>query len=487
MEDQLYKEDFTHFDKAHFESKKKPSDQSSGNYFCKCSICDLQRKDTIHQDPAIKAKEDYANYEGKEKSFTWLLKELGKASKENSIKLNIPETVVFKKGKPSFLIFQRADRTLKLTTSAQKLKLVEIKKMFSSLARNRKREEFPVMKPARPEAYGKEVALVRYLLRDFDSETGFVPPSYENGALRVMVDIEFSDLMLERAGSPMWKKISYIQSVVKCKMGIGETYVNTYYSHDANDGNAIFELQRAGKDDNEGYEAQIATNIQQYCIFMCRRIAYLLAVHSQKELLRFSPELIIDDNGKIWLVYATRISVKDIEINYNHQEVLFKRVELRNVESKERLNDELNSGATDPKALHQVRMLGEMSRHYTGIKNKMGIDSLFRDKPRDALSSMAFSKLRPFTPYSLYDLIDPEALKKIEEQKFLHKSKSKRMKVIARATSKQNLEQASKPQWSVRKSQVSSARTLNRSSSRFSEHLKSWLTPVKHFSIYGEK
>ena len=382
------------------------------------------------------------------------------------------------------MLHQRFDRTLKMTTSSQKLKLIEIKKLFSNIARQRKREEYPLMKPAKPETYGKEVALVRYMLREFDNELAFIPPVYEHGALRVMVENEFSDLMIERSGSQIWKRISYIQSVVKCKTGIGESYVFTYYSHDANDSNAIFELQRAGKEDNEEYENSLSSNLQNYCNFICKRIAYNLAIHSQYELLRFCPEFIIDDNGKIWLTYATRISVREIEINDREQEVLFKRVELRNVESKERLNEELQSGLHDPKAPHQLRMLTEMSKHYGDLKSKMGIDNLFKDKPRDPLSNDAFAKLRPLNPYSLYDLIEPSNAKQLAEKKSYDNIKTKRIKLSARSASKSNLVQVqSGRKWNIKKITYDSSRIIPRTSSRFSEHLKSWIGPSKNFSI----
>ena len=199
MDEVAYKEDFNNIDKT--PKLVKPPEKTSGNYYCPCSVCELQRKERFDAISINQAKEDFANYEGREKSFSWLLKEFGKASKENSVKLNIPETVVFRKSKPSFLIYQKTDRTIKMTTSAKKLKLAELKKLLTSTARQRKREEHPAIKVVKPESYGKEVALVRYMYRDFDNEASFIPPSHENGALRVMVYSEFSKLMVERAGS----------------------------------------------------------------------------------------------------------------------------------------------------------------------------------------------------------------------------------------------------------------------------------------------
>lgn len=88
--------------------------------------------------------------------------------------------------------------------------------------------------------------------------------------------------------------------MIKCKAGIGETLVVTYYSHEANDRDAILALQKAGQDDDETYEDRLAeTDPTGYCLFMCRRIAYFLATYSQHEILRLKAEFMKDDNGKL--------------------------------------------------------------------------------------------------------------------------------------------------------------------------------------------
>ena len=469
MEEQTYKEEISSINRP-LKSNPKASDKSTTSFFCKCSLCKLQGKPIHFHDPSIQAKEDYATYEGKEKSFAWVLKELCKASKNNAIKLNIPETVVFSKGKPLFLLHQRADRTLKATTSGKKLKLGELQKTFTTVVHQRKKKEGPF----EAKNYGKEVALVRYMLKENDLDLSQMAPICEKGALRLMIEEEFSELMRKRPGNPYWKKIAYIQTVVNCKLGVNNTHVTRYFSHDANNAEAIYQLQRAGKDDNEAFEKEISANFENYCNFICKRIAYLLVVHSQQELLRFCAEFITDDNGKIWLMYADRIAVREIQV-HTQEEVLFKRIELRNGESQERLNEDLQS-VHSLKCLHQIRMLNEMNKYSKDLKKRIGIDKAFKVKPKDSLSNAAFAKLRPFTPYLLSELIDPEACKKIEA---LHKPiKHKKVKLTGRGFSKQSLvEIPQKPFWNIAK--TFSSRISSKSTSRFSQHLKSWITPPK--------
>jgi hypothetical protein len=481
MDEQSLKDEIFQINRNYFKPRSVIPEQSTGHYFCSCTLCETQRKSHPSSNKKIQAKEDYANYEGQEQSFTWLLHQLGKSSNDQPLKINIPETIVFRRSRPVFVIQQKQDRSLKLTSSSQKLKLQDLKKLISSASKQRKREDFAGHRISRIDSgYSKDVALVKYMHRDYDNESDFIHPSFEEGALKVMTELEFADLMIERPGSSIWKKICYIQSVVKCRHGLGEGFILTYYSHDANDAEALLELQKAGMADCESHEFSLINDVHRYAEFVCRKIAYVLAVNCQLELLRFCPEFAVDDNGKTWLVSASRISVKKIEITEKDQEVVFKKVELRSAESKERLNEELQAGFNEIRAPHQARMLEEMNRHYLELKNKMGIDEIFRQKPKDPKSNEAFCKLRPFSPYSIYQLIDPESLRRIEEMQ-KDRKKQRRIKISSRPFSRNFIEEKSRVLWTSGSKATASTRNL-KTSSRYSQHLKSWLTPKKSAS-----
>lgn len=47
---------------------------------------------------------------------------------------------------------------------------------------------------------------------------------------------------------------------------------------------------------------------------MCRRIAFFLAANQHFELLRMRAEFMIDDTGKVWFVFADKISIREIRI-----------------------------------------------------------------------------------------------------------------------------------------------------------------------------
>ncbi|OMJ82944.1 hypothetical protein SteCoe_16217 [Stentor coeruleus] len=458
------------------------AEKTLGHFSCPCSVCNTKFQKPPSYNISIENKEHLANTQGKEKSFTWLLRELGKASQTMSIKVNIPETVVFHKSKANFLLYQHSDRTLKMTSTSQSLKLSELRKFLTQASKHHKREENPEGHHHSSQNYGKEVVLVRYLGKSQDNELAFLSPANENGALRVMQEIEFSELMHERPGSSVWKRISYIQTVVKCKGGIGETHIMKYYKHDENDKKGIFDIQQAGQDDSEGFELGFIDDIQKYSEFICKRIAYVLLANAKKDLLRMNAEFIVDDNGKMWLTYATRISVKDIR-EENYEKVLFKRVQLRSSETKERLDKEICWTEGDTTGPNQLRMLSVMKKHYIDLKKRIGIEDLIREKPKDSLSNLAFSQLHPYAQYTLNDLIDPESSNK--QFKDIKPRRSSKPLNPRRSHSRINIENPTK---SLSKSKIhtSSCRAVSQHKQRSFENLKTCLTTSKTsaYAIY---
>lgn len=406
-----------------------PAEQATPSFWCKCSVCDAQVKDKIHPESlALFEKDELANLEGRERSYTWLLEQLGEVTSQTAVKINVPETVVFRKGKPAFLIFQARDRLLKFTNSAEKLKLHEIRKLFSNTSRTRKREEASFLsrfakaklqasnEVYEPPGYGKETIVLRHMNRDKDNDNP--EPKDEEGPLRVLLENEFAVLMYERAGSGIWKTISYIQSILKCKQGVGDSVVYTYYSHDANDWKAIEALRKAGQEDNEEEEEYLARNSpEEYCKLISRRIAYFLATYAQTELLRMKTEFMKDDNGKLWLTFASKISVRDIKVEQAETALTFKRVELISPTNRQNVLNELSMYTSKNLLSPNARRISDvMEEHYETIKSKSGINKLFDPEPPDAESNNAFSRLRPLIPYTLDQLLDPKLTSSIAEK-----------------------------------------------------------------------
>lgn len=108
----------------------------------------------------------------------------------------------------------------------------------------------------------------------------------EEGPTRVMNQQDFYELAYGRLKVP-WKNIVYIQTVVKIKHGIGESIMITYYSHLHTDTGAVEKLKEAGiQSDIQGEEFLMAMDPNEYCMLICRRVSYFLAIFLKLELLR---------------------------------------------------------------------------------------------------------------------------------------------------------------------------------------------------------
>jgi len=400
--------------------------QASSPFSCLCSVCRKQAAGITRKaaDP-LAEKDEIANYEGQEKSYSWVLEQLGDVAVKASVKLPVPDVCVFRKGKVAFLLQSGRDRSLKMTTSGEKLSLHNIQKLFTKIVKERKKEETWQRGPRKAASVAstsdpglnREMAVARCLMRDKANDDGMQAKD-EEGPLRFLSSNEFFQLIFDkRLGDPYWKTISYIQTVLKCRYGVGETLEVTYYSHDSADKQAVQALQDAGENQEDGEEALGQTNPHQYCMLLCRRVAYFLASHCQYELLRFKGEFMKDDNGKLWLTWASRISVRQIQVKQTQGEILFKRVGLITPESKQRLLDDLEA-TQEPKVESPgaERLAQYMQSHYEEIKASTGVNRLFEKDPPDHKTNAAFARLRPMTPYTLEELLDPRVGERLTQR-----------------------------------------------------------------------
>ena len=98
--------------------------------------------------------------------------------------------------------------------------------------------------------------------------------------------------------------------------------LETYYSHLHTDTSAIERLKEAGNQSNlDAEEFLMTSDPKGYCNMICRRIAYFLAIFLKLEVLRIKAEFLKDDNGKIWLIHATNIAVREINVPELEEEI----------------------------------------------------------------------------------------------------------------------------------------------------------------------
>ncbi|MEE4248906.1 MAG: hypothetical protein V2I33_26340 [Kangiellaceae bacterium] len=139
----------------------------------------------------------------------------------------------------------------------------------------------------------------------------------------------FSLMMYSRSGSDIWKKIVYMQTVVKSRMGIGETFIINYVSHLRSDPDSVTKLKTAGLQEHLDEESNImAKDVKEYCLILCRRIAYFLLTVWKLEIVRMEAEFMQDDNGKVWFTYATKILVRPASLTDIDEELVLQAISL---------------------------------------------------------------------------------------------------------------------------------------------------------------
>lgn len=376
--------------------------KSETHYSCRCSVCDTEIKGKLllNGNPA-EQKDRLADALGQPRSFTWLLEILCSISSRHPLRLPIPETIIFRNSKPELLVQPNKQGCLKMYRKGERMKLHELMKMFTITVRARKKSETPIPKTPIPKTpipktpvprtssshenyryynYGKEVALLRYMANSYENDN-ISRPEDEEGILRVMQENEFLDLMYERAGSNIWKTISYIQTVVKCRGGIGETFVINLYSPEEGE---VYE------DEDISDETDIDPHL--HCLKFAKKIYYLLDNFGGYEPLRMQLEFMRDDNGMIWLTYGTKISVRESK---NSKAGRKRAMATLSEDEKFQLMVDLDYHLKEhPINYHLSHYADMMKNYYRKLKSHADIDRVLQAQPPRYYSEETILKLK---------------------------------------------------------------------------------------------
>jgi hypothetical protein len=119
------------------------------------------------------------------------------------------------------------------------------------------------------------------------------------------------------------------------------------------------------------------------------------------ELVRMEAEFYRDDNGRIWLSYATKILVEDVNLGEIDEKLAVQSISL--VTTGKKINEEAekdNEIAVSRNAFENLtdksmRIASDMSMYYEDIKAKAGINDLLMQEKEDVVTNAAFARLRP--------------------------------------------------------------------------------------------
>mmetsp|Transcript_17229 Transcript_17229/g.30998 ORF Transcript_17229/g.30998 Transcript_17229/m.30998 type:complete len:495 (+) Transcript_17229:1533-3017(+) len=371
---------------------------------CPCPLCRSEPRSASPQPEKTCKVWD----EGEEHSFTWFLEKLAELSEFSDFALLIPETVVFKRSKPAFMLQMNKDGFLRGNLASEKIKKEDIIRNFNNVVRARKRDEIvatPFGKTTKPQskpastadvtAYGKEIALVRHYAKGFDNETVNLRPQDEEGPVHVALESEFFEMMFERGGSSFWKSLVYIQTVLKCKVGLNEVILVSYDSNNP------------GTDPDISPEKLMKRFPEEFCAVVMRKICTAFRNIMRLEILGMDCEFMKDDNGVIWLYYVRKLFIKqlpEMKIKKCIEESPLEREENR----QKLFNHIIAVGNSSPANTNTARLMSIMSNQFEEVKVKTGIEEVLREKPKDVISIAAYSRLRPRSKYSFDQILDLE-------------------------------------------------------------------------------
>lgn len=377
-------------------------------FSCNCRICQsnpLQRHSNYH---SFHSKPNQKSY-----GYTWLVEKLGLISQSYSFKLNIPDIAVFHKGKVLFFLQFQRDRTIKCIISSEKLTNQEVIKQIINLVRIRKKEESPIKgqkmssSPITTEL-GKETACIRFMTRGRDNDLDEIFAEDELGALKVMNESEFTGLMWQRAGSNLWKTIRYIQSVLKCNKGIGESFIHFYKFNHCDSADLI----QAGMEENEEFEQSLfMSNPSKYCEFVFKKLRFLIEKFLNIIILQIKGEFLRDKNNRIWLIHASDILITEGTVREMKESRQSSSVKVKI--NEDLLLQHLAMVAKLPKNGRTERFSGIMNLECQKMIKESGLLSNVEADEHDVISSEAFAKLRKFAPYKLDELLDKDKAKEL--------------------------------------------------------------------------
>lgn len=373
-------------------SNLKRSESIPLNFSCNCSICKFQTNSKqLYKEFQCESQK---SKKPTRKGFTYFLEKLGEISLKCVIKLKIPDSTVYSSGKALFSLQNSTNHSLKYITSPERLTVHDVIKSISNTSKTRKREELS-LNSNKLVASGtlidlsKEVAFLRFMNQNCYNDFSDITAENEEGAIRVMSDSEFIGLLWKRPSNIFWKQLSYIQSVLKCKNGVGESFVE------------FFQWKRGETvSEEELKEENFVEGEKDYARCIFNKIHFWFKKYLNLYLLEIQAEFVRDDNGTIWLVYATNILVEPgTPVKYKPEVPLSplpKAVSLI-TDDKELINH-LSITYVSAKNPRTEKFSQMMKKECEKILDANKLISRYSNVEPDELTMLALKKLRPFTP-----------------------------------------------------------------------------------------
>lgn len=272
------------------------------------------------------------------RDFGWLLAKIGEPSMrtENTIELNMPETIILEKGKPRKMFYLNTDGKILMAPLTTAAELFRVLKNFVKLAyrkeakaireaanpshSNVKRTHSSLVVPGTKNAFVRENMLS--VAQDVtEDRTGMDPIEiavlyYHDGAVRSMTDVEANLQMQGRNKLPhaFWVDIAMLQGAVhSCRKGYAMQYITYYYDLKSVDSKASFESWANAK--SCGFLQTEETEQRHAIQHLPKHVSSFLLKKADYEVVSGQFDIMRDcaDNS-LWLRNVTHLKVNRVPI-----------------------------------------------------------------------------------------------------------------------------------------------------------------------------
>jgi hypothetical protein len=266
------------------------------------------------------------------KDFLWFLEKIASMKTCN---LKIPDTLLFKSGKPVLFVYYISNKI----HCTNKIKFHEIISFFMKNITKRK----SLMKSAL-----KAKTLLNDTNNDFNTKEIAVARLID-GSLKLLENKGLVNILLEKSPCIEWERILSIQSLIKTQSG--PTKVQTY----------IYNIKTK---DNSLIKSQIEPI---HNFFLSKSIS----------LLSFSLSFSIDDHEDCWLHHLEDLLIEKLEKKINTSKLIPVNM---SPELRLKFLEGLDYHSQKPKSKKYAEFLETMTNHYKKIKEKLFIDDFLSTK-----------------------------------------------------------------------------------------------------------
>jgi hypothetical protein len=447
--------------------------RANSGFNCSCAMCQLkeaQTKRSALKIPFIKEMDEDSDSQNQD--FPFLLKKLLPVKNNaKSLKLLIPDTVVFQNGEPIFIIYNSRDQYVRSVRQKERLTLTEIKKFLQERRKTKdihnnlynettitiknklnNRGEEGAHEQSRDRASSKDDSFIdgdwrepvedvkvlnpkkkremKRIVEQSNATKDAVLIHYKDDSIQVLSELDFSYFMIKRKIEAIWKEITYMQ--LSIKLASSHSYlIRVEYALEKDSSHLLYQKALdyvlylkddqlnevhgfAEATEEDYYEESLKNkNMYEYCQYSLYKVVHYIEAFTGTKICKMVAEFGLEQaTNLVYLVNANKISFKETKKDY-----VLRKIYLSDAETRERINNDLNGSKKSFKNEILTAFQEFMVKTYGHVKATSKITEvenkdIYSD---DSDTDKAFKEINPKAPFNLSDFLQ----NRVEVPKFV--------------------------------------------------------------------